>query len=299
MSFLKANLTRRAQTVAWVVGDRILKCGSCGAQRTLARQVMKDECPFCGSMQVMETDALNTFEQPDGLVPFIIDEQTARKNLMAALTSRREKLKSWFVENRIEHFTMSGVYLPFWVFDVIVEISKTVIVRESQNRKNGLSIPAALSPARQYSERQSDFLTDVLVPGVESPPRTLIDRVSRFDLSQAVPYRPALIAQYAAELYTLDFDRAGLDAHSIVSAVMRERHSVPSSENEEITVFPMIQQMDYRLLLLPLWSVAIHEVDGDVRPALINGQTGRVTLGTARKTRSGRKRTLRRSNPRA
>lgn len=283
MSFLKANLSRRAQSVVWVVGDRVLKCGACGSQRTLARTVLKDECPFCGSTQVIETDALHTFEQPDGLVPFTIDEDSARKRLLAALNSRRERLKGWFVENRVDHYTLSGVYLPFWVFDVIVDVSRTVIVRETNNAGKGLSIPAAFVPPRQYNERLPDFLTDVLVSGVESPPRTLIERAGRFDLSQAVPYRPELIAQHAAELYTLDFDRAGLDAHSIVSSTMRARHSVPSGENEEITVFPMIQQMTYRLLLLPLWSAVIHEVDGDARPALVNGQTGQVALGTARK----------------
>ncbi len=41
--------------------------------------------------------------------------------------------------------------------------------------------------------------------------------------------------------------------------------------------------MSFRLLLLPVWIATLSEVDGDTRPALVNGQTVRVVLGSARK----------------
>lgn len=276
--FAKANLKRRAQKIVWVTGDRVLKCGSCGAQRTIAAHTLKHECPFCGSTNILESDALDTFEQPDGIVPFRISEEQARARLDARLNSRIEKLKGWFVENRAERVEFNGVYLPFWAFDVIIEVSRTVTVIKPPD-KNNFYQPSIEQMYR--NEKMRDFLTDVLVPAVESPPRQLVQRLNKFDVDAAKPYAPELIAQYSAELYTLDFDRAGLDAQSIAATVMKERHALPENEYEQVTVYPMVQQMSYRLLLLPIWSVTIHEADQQVRPGLIHGQTGQVVLGKA------------------
>ena len=38
-----------------------------------------------------------------------------------------------------------------------------------------------------------------------------------------------------------------------------------------------------RLVLVPVWAMTINERDGEVRPALVNGQTGKVALGKAAK----------------
>ena len=46
---------------------------------------------------------------------------------------------------------------------------------------------------------------------------------------------------------------------------------------------PKIQNMSFRLVLLPVWVASLMEDDGDVRAALVNGQTGKVALGKAEK----------------
>ena len=50
-----------------------------------------------------------------------------------------------------------------------------------------------------------------------------------------------------------------------------------------IHVTTAIQQMSFRLVLLPVWIATLVEQDKDVRGALVNGQTGQVVLGKAEK----------------
>jgi hypothetical protein len=59
------------------------------------------------------------------------------------------------------------------------------------------------------------------------------------------------------------------------------------SDNDEvtITVFTNVVQMGFRLVLAPVWVATLTEKDGDVRTALVNGQTGKVVLGKAQKPR--------------
>ena len=43
------------------------------------------------------------------------------------------------------------------------------------------------------------------------------------------------------------------------------------------------QFMTYRFALLPIWIGHLIEEDGDRQPVLVNGQTGKVTLGKTQK----------------
>jgi hypothetical protein len=75
-----------------------------------------------------------------------------------------------------------------------------------------------------------------------------------------------------------------MDAHEIVSTELRAKYSGGSVTGDvKVTVMPMMKQMTFRLLLLPVWSVTLFEEDGEVRPVLVNGQTGKVVLGKAKK----------------
>ena len=64
---------------------------------------------------------------------------------------------------------------------------------------------------------------------------------------------------------------------------MRRRHGESAGRNIEVQVFTSVLQMSFTLLLMPLWMATLYERDGDVRPTLVNGQTGQVTLGKAGK----------------
>lgn len=273
-----ALLKRRAQSVRWVVGARVLHCPQCGAERTIPAGKLSEVCPFCGSTQVIVQDALNTVEQPDGLVPFTISEEAAKAAIRERLKSVSERLAGLFDTNEVAHATITGVYLPYWVFDALAEVSVTTIDRRTPTSRN------ALTAIRPYDNiRLSDGMISICVPGVTSP--ALAGQLRDFDLSAALAYEPKLLARHAAELYDVEFDTASLTARSIVADEMRRRHGQNSQRNVEVTVFTSVLQMSFTLLLMPLWVATLVERDGDVRPALVNGQSGAVVLGKAQKAR--------------
>jgi len=276
---LTAMLQRRSQPIQWIVNERIIKCDSCGAQRTIAASQMSQECVFCGSQHVIETDALGSFEQPDIIVPFSVKAQAARELVNEKLHSRVERVKGWFVDNRVDSLNLAAVYLPFWVYDVIAEVSRTVQARVNPERNSQIR-----SPIQPYvNERYAELVNDVFIPAVTQPPRNLLFQLGRYKLSNAAPFKSEYIAQRSAELYTIDFDKAAMDVHEIVGGNMREKYSVRESSNEQITVFTLIKSMTFTLALLPVWIFTLIEKDGDVRPILVNGQNGRVVMGRARK----------------
>lgn len=274
----RALLKKRAQTVEWVVGGRVLHCNGCGAERTFAAAQLAELCPFCGSRNVIAQDATGSLMQPDGVVTFALDEEAARDAVRKALSSGFERLKGWFTDNRAERLLAEPVYLPFWVFDATVNVMRTVKRHNDDKHRIGM---VAVSPSMTFTEVFADAFYNILVPGVDQPPAWMLGRLGNFDVSSARAYGPALIAQHGAEIYTKPFDKASIDAHGIAGQAARQKYRVNTGSQTTISIFATVTPISYRLLLLPVWAITIRERDGDMRPALVNGQTGKVVFGKA------------------
>lgn len=273
-SLAVALIKQRGKAVRWQVGQRMVHCDECGAERVLPAGKMSTRCPFCNSTHVVVQDTLGAFRQPDGIVRFKVRRKDAEAAVHSELNSRAEKLKGWFVDNRVAHIRYEGVYLPYWSFDIF---GKAILTDSYRDAKE-----FATQTKRQEVAHQ---LHNALVSAIDSLPRSMLGSVDQFTLSETIPYTPKVLSKFAAELYHRDFDAASLDVRETFrqAAVERNRNLNP---NLTRTVMTHVDHMVMRLLLLPFWIATITEKDDEVRIALVNGQTSRTTLGKARKPTS-------------
>jgi hypothetical protein len=79
-----------------------------------------------------------------------------------------------------------------------------------------------------------------------------MEALEPFDLRYLRPYDQRYLASWSAELYTKDAIQASLEI------------SVAHRDN-----------LDYRLLLLPVWMTTIHLRGGEFLHSLVNAQTGK------------------------
>ncbi|MEM6527924.1 MAG: hypothetical protein AAF653_06495, partial [Chloroflexota bacterium] len=63
-------IKQRGKAVRWKVGERMVHCNECAAERVLPEGKMSGRCPFCNSNHVIVQDNLGAFRQPDGIVKF-------------------------------------------------------------------------------------------------------------------------------------------------------------------------------------------------------------------------------------
>ncbi|MEP6985204.1 MAG: hypothetical protein ABI970_06390 [Chloroflexota bacterium] len=284
-SLLAAMLERRAEPVKWIIGERLLHCKQCGAERAIPASELSTRCPFCGSNQVIAQDALNSFNQPDGVIPFKVTKEEAGRLLKEQLKSFGERVKGWFVNNKIESATLNGYYLPFWMFDATVEVTRTRI--QNQQATKGYGYTRTMIPTEPYVQsKYNEMFSDMEVCAAKSPSKELTRGLGDYHTSDLLDYSPNLLAKYPAQLYTQDFDEAALEARSHISTAMRYKYSRRElMEEKEVTinVFTTMQQMSFRLILAPVWIAHLVEQDKDLRVALVNGQTGQVVVGKAEK----------------
>jgi ribosomal protein S27AE len=281
-SLFMALLQRRSQSVLWEVGERLLLCNSCGAERTIPSEKLTDYCPYCGSTHVVIHDALGSFSQPDRLIPFSITRAQAGERIKSQLNSRLAKMRRWVDNNTVERATLEGHFLPYWVFDTTIQVRRSVIYTEVEQDDRG-------NYSNRYSQRYeteefTELMDDVLVCAVKSPTKSLTDRLGKYNVDKAIDYAPDLITKNPTQIYSIDFDRASLEARALVSRYMREKHGELLGGNGRVqSISASATDMSFQLVLMPVWIATLYEEDGDVRSALVNGQTGEVVFGKSQK----------------
>jgi Zn finger protein HypA/HybF involved in hydrogenase expression len=282
-ALVRGLLKRRAKAVRWEVGSRLIHCNQCGAESVLGG-LLSLRCRFCGATQVILQDALGSFSQPEGIIPFKLDEDDARDQIMRQLNSFSELAANLINTNRPRTIALEAVFLPFWIFDCTVDVIQTHTTRLASEGGTTTTVT-------------SDFLDDVAICAAKSPPRQVVYRLSRYDLRELTAYDPVLLARTPAQLYSIDVDAASIEAREIVADVMRRKHnrevdrdydrdSRDGRVNRLRTQAGPIRAMDYQLVLLPMWIAQITEVDADQRLALVNGQTGHVCFGQTVRVRN-------------
>jgi len=274
-----ALISRKAQPERWIISERLLHCNRCGAERTIPATTLSTACPFCGSTHVIQQDAAGSFIRPDGMIPFRLSERDAVEAIKRALNAPLEKLAGLFDDNRVKSGVVEGTFVPFWVFDVTVDIRRVVTSEQQTGFGSVLSFPTATR-----EERFTDAIFHLEIPGLKPLPKKMAHQMADYAFGAVVPYDPQLLAKYPAALYDVDFDAASLSARGEASQTMRAKHRSTSYDDDKaVSVSTSIQSMTFSLLLLPVYSITLKERDGDMRPALVNGQTGKVALGKARK----------------
>jgi hypothetical protein len=238
---------------------------------------MSQRCRFCGANAVIVTDAVGSFTQPEELVPFQLNEAQAEESVNHALKGLGERLMNLFGHHQIERQTVEGVYLPFWIFDAMIEVTRV----------------RTIDGIEKDRETMTDIRANVAVCAVKSPRPQLTKQLGSYDLTAAVHYEPKWLAKYPAQLYRIDFDAASLDAHAQAADLMRHKYARRVEEVQDyqsrqhpeiILIYPQVQSMSFRLSLLPVWIATLNIAGGGERLAVVNGQTGKTALGQPQRT---------------
>jgi DNA-directed RNA polymerase subunit RPC12/RpoP len=265
---------------------RTMNCPNCGAMVEFQGAIHATECPFCATPLVVDSGS-HRMIKPQALIPFQLDEPSARKALIAWLG------RLWFAPSRLLEFTragraMNGVYIPYWTFDANTRSqyrgargdyyyeTRTVIVnvngRNEQRQERVQKIrwrPASGNVTRRFD--------DVIVIAATSLPADLCDGLEPWDLAALQSYRPDYIAGFQAEGYTValaDGHQTGRDKMNRVIA-QDVRRDIGGDVQRVDRVDSDFRAETFKHILLPVW-IAAYKYGGKSYRFLVNGQTGEV-----------------------
>lgn len=261
---------------------RVITCPNCGASTELDETTHAAECPFCATPVVTDT-GLHRHIKPRGLLPFALDEPSARKALTGWLGSL------WSAPNGLMEYArkgrqMNGIYVPYWTFDADTKSAyrgqrgmhycetKTV-VRDGKREQ----VRVRKTRWSSASGRVARFFDDVLVLASKSLPKRYTDGLEPWDLSALEPYKPEYLAGFRAEGYQVELVDGFTEARAYMDRmILRDvKYDIDGDEQRVSDVQTQINDVTFKHILLPVW-LAAYKYRGRTFRFVVNGRTGRV-----------------------
>lgn len=261
-------------------GDLEVRCESCGGTVLFSGTLTSSECPYCASPIQREKIHTATQRIPvDGVLPFMVNEATARRKLAEWITSR------WFAPNeflkRGVEGRFNGVYLPYWTFDAMTfNIYRgqrgedyTVTVGSGNNRRT--ETRTNWYPAHGNFQR---FFDDVLVVASKGLPREYILGLEPWPLAKCVPFTQQVLAGFLARTYDVKLPDGFEDAKQRVKdAIHIDVQQRIGGDRQQVDVInTRLDALTFKHVLLPVWMLA-YRYHGQPYRVFINAGTGQVT----------------------
>lgn len=256
-----------------------IRCGSCGGTVEFVGSLTSSECPYCATPLQRENvhDALDRIPV-DGVMPFLIDHNVAKKNLAEWVRSR------WFAPNEFRkrgvNGKFSGVYLPYWTFDSMTFTRYTgqrgehyyVEVRDGDKTRRERR--TNWYPASGAFQR---FFDDVLVTAVTGLPKDLMQELEPWPLEKCVPFNQQMLAGKLARTYETNLPDGFSDARQRIDTALQAdvKSRIGGDEQRITSINTNHSAVTFKHLLLPVWLLAYryHEKAYQV---MINAATGEV-----------------------
>ncbi|HTV19793.1 MAG TPA: TFIIB-type zinc ribbon-containing protein [Polyangiaceae bacterium] len=267
---------------------RRVACEQCGAVVNYAESETARRCDFCGSPQVVAREQNQQPIRPESVLPFQIDRAAAATRFsswLGGLWLRPSNLKKLASVSE-----MTGMYVPYWVFDASVHSDWTALagyyyyVEETytttDDRGRSVQRRRRVQKVRWQPAwgSRDDIYDDLLVCGSRGLPPDLTHELEPFDTKVLRRYDPSFLAGWRAEEYNLDLNAAWKLGVDRMTETQRARCSgdVPGDTQQALRVVNRFADEKFKHVLLPIWISVYRYKDKPYR-FLVNGQTGEVS----------------------
>lgn len=255
-------------------GLRGYHCQMCGAEIVTEKTTAATRCYYCHSPVVLH-DRLDDDFRPDGVIPFVLDKETAKQRFMEYIGRKRFVDKRFFDEGQLEMF--SGVYYPWWYFDVEGDASF-----EGQGTRRSISTTHSyiVTTTRYFSvsRRGSMRFHDLARKALTKMDGKISDGIHPYEPEDVKPYASGYLSGFLAEMRDVEaaslMDGVEQEVQGYANQLMRSNHNYHSLTG---TTSFRSRDVQKRYVLLPAWVLTWKGAEGD-KPYyyMMNGQTGKV-----------------------
>ena len=260
----------------------VSKCPNCAAQVELSESTHAAECPFCATPVVVDTGT-HRHIKPRGLLPFALEEKTARD----AMTNWLGSL--WFAPSGLKEYArkgrkMQGIYVPYWTFDADTKSQYTgqrgTVYYETQTvMRDGKQVQVQVSKISWNNARGrvQRFFDDVQVLASTSLPKKFTDALEPWDLSALEPYSPEYLAGFRAEGYSVELKDGFTEARAYMDRVIERdvKFDIGGDRQRIHQLETKLGDLTFKHILLPVW-LAAYKYRGKTYRFVVNGRTGQV-----------------------
>lgn len=261
----------------WGADKKTVTCKSCGATSVYDALQVANECPYCGSNQVMEASDVKTLA-PNGAVLFKITAKQAGERFLSWIKGK------WFCPRAAKESAKAdkfkGVYLPYWTFDANTMTTYTAEYGIDRRVKRGDKW-VTITNWHPTSGTYSEFIDDQLVSGTTAHDNSILQMIEPYNTEDNKAYKPEYMAGFAAERYSVGLKDAWENAKEFIGDRLRSGissqviHQYNANHVRSIMMNTRYSNITYKYLMLPVW-ISAFGFNGKTYQFMVNGQTGKV-----------------------
>lgn len=267
------NSQFKQENTAPAVEADVYRCSNCGAEMVADLNTAATFCVYCGSSNIIKNRLTGEFN-PDFVIPFKKTKQQAIE------AYQRCKRGHWFAPKEFGKASLikkiSGVYIPFWLYDAKIFIDAKYDASTSSSVRRGDYI---ITTTKYYELFRSGNMQFSKVPcdGSVKFDDDLMDSIEPFYYSELTDFNMSYLSGFLAEKYDVDKEqnkkRANLRMSNTLYSNLRDTvrgyGSVSLNSGNVTTQFPRIYYA-----LFPVWMLNT-TYDGKMYQFAMNGQTGK------------------------
>lgn len=253
---------------------KVYHCQSCGAELLSDEFTSAVLCSFCGNPSLVE-DRLEGAYKPQYIIPFKIDREQAKsiyRNWTKKGPLTPKELSSVSTIEKI-----SGLYVPFWLYDFGAESQMTLNAQRIRRRRSGNTEYIYTDHYHIYRDVAADF-EGIPADASEKMADDAMDKMEPYDYHGLEPFAMPYLSGYLSERYNFTDDqieqRVRQRANRYITDITRNTvkgYDTVSVLSNQIS----INRKGSHYVLMPVWVLNCRYHDKAFQ-FMLNGQTGKI-----------------------
>ena len=262
-----------------VTGEKEVVCQSCGGHTTFTGTLTSTRCPYCAT-PIQRDDVYDAPSRlaVDGVLPFAIDERSAREHIDRWINSRRFAPSEFKKYNRTGAF--NSVYMSYFTYDAETTTdyegrrgdNYTVTTGSGQNRRTETKVRWS-----RRSGRVHNSFDDIAVCANEGMNPRHVAALEPWPTQQARPFSPEYIAGHMCRTYDRDVEACFGEAERRIESAIRTtvKRDIGGDHQDIRRMDTRYDRLSFTYLLLPIWLLTVVFQERPFQ-VMINGVTGEV-----------------------
>lgn len=247
-------------------------CESCGAEIIADENTAATFCVYCGNTAIIKNKLTGEFA-PNKIIPFKKTKQLAIDSFKGLSKGRPLMPRTFNSEKNVEKIT--GVYIPFWLFNVNTSGNLKIEATRDQKWSVGNTHYTRTECYHLFRTCTMDF-EKIPVDGSTKFDNDIMNTLEPFNYNEMVDYNHAYLAGFLAEKYDVpsenSFKEAG--ARALNSTEKKVLHDVRGYSTTRVIKNDLVaKQTKFEYSLFPVWMVNV-KYNNKFYTFAMNGQTG-------------------------
>ena len=246
-------------------------CNACGAKLVTDSHTAATFCAFCGSPALVGKRLTEQF-QPQYMIPFKYSRKSAEEAFIQWAGKGKWTPFGFVSKKNVQK--MTGLYVPFWLFNINATIDAKGTATKSHYRGDDEIIESF-----NFERKAQLYWNNVPLDGETRIDDALMEAIEPFDFRALMPYDYRYLPGFYADRYDqTPQDLSGRATKRGIDGINQALNSSLKGTYDRFTIkenLSRIDSMEANYALLPVWFLS-YKYRNKYYYFAMNGQTGEV-----------------------